>query len=115
MRSLRVIGAAVLLILQVARCNSDISPTLDDPADVVARNHEHGIASFEDIAARDNALSPGKVVLKDSNRYNRSAISAVALDGRTLIAKWLNPVALEKRACTGNYKAACGGKPRSLS
>lgn len=115
MRSLRVIGAAALLILQVARCNSDISPALDDPADVVARDHEHGIASFEDIAARDNTLSPGKAVLKDSNRYNRSAIDAVALDGRALIAKWLNPVALEKRACTGNYKAACGGKSRSHS
>lgn len=115
MRSLRAIGAAALLILQVARCNSDRSPTLDDLADVVARDHERGIASSEDITARANALSPGKAALKDSNRYNRSAIGAVALDGRALIAKWLNPVALEKRACTGNYKAACGGKSRNLS
>ncbi|OBT67360.1 hypothetical protein VE03_03031 [Pseudogymnoascus sp. 23342-1-I1] len=108
MRSLRVIGAAALLILQVARCNSDISPTLDGLTDVVARDHERAITSSEDIAARDNAPSFGKGVLRDSKRYNLSTISAVALDGRALLAKWLNPVALERRACTGTYKASCG-------
>ena len=97
MRSLRIIGAAAFLILQVARCNGYISPTLEDLADVVARDNERGIASSEDVAARDNALASGKAVLKDSNRYNQSTIAAVALDGRALIAKWLNPVALDKR------------------
>lgn len=90
MHGLCAISAAALLILQVA-------------------------ASSEDIAARDNALAPGKAVMEDSNRFNRSTIGAVALDGRALIAKWLNPVALEKRACTGNYKASCGGKSQDFS
>ncbi|KAL5350393.1 hypothetical protein ACLOAV_003961 [Pseudogymnoascus australis] len=108
MRSLRLIGAAALLILQVARCNSDISPTLDNLAAVVARDHEGAVASSEDITARDNAPTYGKGVLRDSKRVNKSTISAVALDGRALLAKWLNPVALERRACTGEYKGSCG-------
>ncbi|ELR02567.1 hypothetical protein VC83_08946 [Pseudogymnoascus destructans] len=103
MRSLRLIGAAALLILQVARCNSDTRP-----ANVVAQDHGRGIASSAGIAARDNALEPGKAVMKESNRFNQSTISAVALGGRALIAEWLNPVALERRACTGTYKASCG-------
>ncbi|KFY80130.1 hypothetical protein V499_00966 [Pseudogymnoascus sp. VKM F-103] len=103
MRGLRLIGAATLLILQVARCNSDTSP-----ANVVAQDHDRSIASSADIAARDNALGPGKAVMTESNRFNQSTISAVALGGRALIAEWLNPVALQKRACTGTYKASCG-------
>lgn len=115
MRSLRLIGAAALLILQVARCNSDISPSLDDLAAVVARDHEGAVASSEDITARDNAPTYGKGVLRDSKRVNKSTISAVALDGRALLAKWLNPVALERRACTGEYKGSCGGKSHRVS
>ncbi|OBT76858.1 hypothetical protein VF21_04716 [Pseudogymnoascus sp. 05NY08] len=103
MRSLRLIGATALLILQVARCNSDTRP-----ANAVAQDHDRGIASSADIAARDNALGPGKAVMKDSNRFNRSTISAVALGGRALVAEWMNPVALQKRECTGTYKASCG-------
>lgn len=108
MRSLRLIGAAALLILQVARCNSDTRPA-------VAQDHDRGIASSADIVARDNALGPGKAVMKESNRFNQSTISAVALGGRALVAEWLNPVALQRRACTGTYKASCGGKSGRLS
>lgn len=110
MRSFRLIGATALLILQVARCNSDTRP-----ANAVSQDHDRGIASSADIAARDNALGPGKAVMKGSNRFNQSTISAVALGGRALVAEWLNPVALQRRACTGTYKASCGGKSGRLS
>ncbi|OBT88570.1 hypothetical protein VE02_03973 [Pseudogymnoascus sp. 03VT05] len=87
----------------LARCSSDTRP-----ANAVAQDHNRGIASSADIAARDNALGPGKAVMKDSNRFNQSTISAVALGGRALVAEWMNPVALQKRECTGTYKASCG-------
>jgi hypothetical protein len=96
MRSLRAIGAAALFILQVARCDSDF-------------------ASSEGIFdRRDNSPGPGHAVLKTTNRANFSTTGAIALDGRALIAKWLNPGGLEKRDCTGLYKASCGGRFRNF-
>ncbi|KFY16923.1 hypothetical protein V492_01018 [Pseudogymnoascus sp. VKM F-4246] len=77
MCSLRIIGAAALLMLRVARCS-------------------------------DDAHAQGKAVMEESERFNRSVIDAVALDGRALVAKWLNPISLQKRECVGTYKASCG-------
>ena len=119
MRSLSVIGAAVLLFFQVARCNANTSPTFerdtlllnDDVANVVAR----GQASSEDDIFRRSALLPGKTVLKESSRHNRSTSDSDALDGRAVLAKWLDPLGLEKRACTSaGYTASCGGKFRRI-
>jgi hypothetical protein len=100
MRSATVIGVTALLFLQVA-CDPNKSPALDvrEPA-------------VEDLVFRRAAALPGKSILKESSRYNRStsASSASVLDGRALLAKWLNPQGLEKRACPHASKPAlCPG------
>jgi hypothetical protein len=143
MTRLGVVGAAVLLFLQVARCEKNIANVLEvreaaQEADGIwARNDDLGKGwtkretdngdydmanvapraavddiNWDNIVPNSNGLVPGEVAAAGDVKYKSavgSALGSAQLDGRALVAEWLNPRGLSKRGClTAGYEECSG-------
>ena len=122
-----LLGAAAFLLLQVATCDNliprldDLSGSSDPDSSIIGRVHvrnghvniirDEGVTEWTNIIPREDGLVPGEVAVVGDKKYTPSegANQAVQLDGRALLAEWMQPHGLSKRACQTVGWESCGG------
>lgn len=120
-----VLGAAAFLLLQVATCDNIIIARLDDlsgsprpDGSIIDRAiRDEGVAEWANIVPRENGLVPGEVAVVGDKKYiaSQGVNQAAQLDGRALLAEWMQPRGLSKRACVNAGWQSCNSTSLSPS
>lgn len=122
-------GAATFLLLQIATCDNiiprldDLSGSSDPDSGIIGRMHvrnghaniirDEGVTEWANIVPREDGLVPGEVPVVGDKKYipSEGADRVAQLDGRALLAEWMQPHGLSKRdfVCMTPGWESCGG------